>query len=207
MAHGGDVRARILEVAARLFMEQGFAATSVREIGERAAVGQSSLYHHVQSKGQLLFQLHQDFSREMLDRLAALVEANPSPTVQIRELVRTFLSAVENHQAEVTVFLREEHALSDAYRRELQRDRDQVDAIVDRMIENGIAAGELRKDLDIRLTRLVILGMCNWTYQWFQPGGEPSGEQIADFFADLIIHGMIAPEAKDTPVHLTSHDI
>ena len=51
MPPSGDVKARILDVAARLFMEQGFAATSVREIGERAGVGQSSLYHHVRSKG------------------------------------------------------------------------------------------------------------------------------------------------------------
>jgi len=199
MPQGGDVRTRILEVAARLFMEQGFAATSVREIGERAAVGQSSLYHHVQSKGHLLFQLHQSFSKDLVERLNAVVATNSSPTVQIRELVRVFLSAVESHQAEVTVFLREEHALPDTYRQEIQRDRDQVNAIVDGMIENGIAAGELRKDLDIRLARLGIMGMCNWTYQWFQPGGEHSGEQIAGFFADLIINGMAEP-AKDLPM-------
>src|SRR4051812_45885006 len=68
MSQGGDVKGRILAVAARLFMEQGFAATSVREIGERAAVGQSSLYHHVRSKSQMLFELSQSFSAELLRR-------------------------------------------------------------------------------------------------------------------------------------------
>jgi AcrR family transcriptional regulator len=193
MRQGEDVRARILEVAAQLFMQQGFAATSVREIGERACVGQSSLYHHVQSKGQLLYQLHQSFSRDLVNRLNAVVEANPSPTERIRGLVRVLLSVVESHQAEVTVFLREGHALPEGFRQEIQRDRDQVDTIVDRMISDGIAAGELRQDLDVRLTRLGILGMCNWSYQWFRPGGEHSSAQIADFFANLAINGMLAP--------------
>jgi TetR/AcrR family transcriptional regulator, cholesterol catabolism regulator len=193
MPQGGDVRARILEVAAQLFMEQGFAATSVREIGQRASVGQSSLYHHVRSKGQLLYQLHQSLSRDLFDRVNAVVEANPSPTEQIRGLVRVVLSVVESHQAEVTVFLREGHALPEGFRQEIQRDRDRVDAIVDRMISDGIAAGELREDLDVRLTRLGVLGMCNWSYQWFRPGGEQSSGQIADFFADLVINGVLAP--------------
>jgi AcrR family transcriptional regulator len=191
MPQGGDVRARILEVAAQLFMEQGFAATSVREIGERASVGQSSLYHHVQSKGQLLYQLHQSFSRDLVDRLTAVVAASASPTEQLRGVVRVVLSVVESHQAEVTVFLREAHALPEGSRQEIQRDRDQVDAIVDRVIADGVAAGELRADLDVRLTRLGILGMCNWAYQWFTPGGEHTSAQIADFFADLVINGMV----------------
>jgi AcrR family transcriptional regulator len=192
MAQGGDVRARILEVAAQLFMEQGFAATSVREIGERAAVGQSSLYHHVQSKGQLLFQLHQGFSKDLLDRLIAVVESTTSPTEQLRGLVHVVLSVVETHQAEVTVYLREGHALDEEARKEIQRERDQVDAIVDKIMTDGIKAGEMRPDLDVKLTRLGILGMCNWTYQWFRPGGEYSSGQIADYFADLVIQGVAA---------------
>jgi AcrR family transcriptional regulator len=194
MSQGGDVRARILEVAAQLFMEQGFAATSVREIGERASVGQSSLYHHVQSKGQLLYQLHQSFSRDLVERLNAMVESHSSPTEQIRGLVRVVLNVVESHQAEVTVFLRESHALPEGARQEIQRDRDQVDAIVDRMISDGIAQGELRKDLDVRLTRLGILGMCNWAYQWFRPGEEHTSNQIAEFFANLVINGVVADQ-------------
>ena len=195
MPQGGDVRARILEVAAQLFMEQGFAATSVREIGERAAVGQSSLYHHVQSKGQLLYQLHQGFSKELLDRLTTVIDSTSSPTEQLRGLVHVVLSVVETHQAEVTVFLREGHALPEGSRQEIQRERDQVDALVDKMIADGIEAGEFRHDLDVRLTRLGIMGMCNWTYQWYRPGGEQSSAEIADFFANLVINGLAAKPA------------
>src|SRR5262249_43676352 len=138
------------------------------------------------------YQLHQSFSRDLVDRLTAVVALHTSPTEQIRGLIRVVLSVVESHQAEVTVFLRESHALPEGSRAEIQRDRDRVDAIVDRVIANGVAAGELRPDLDVRLTRQAILGMCNWAYQWFSPGGEHSSSQIADFFADLVLRGMVA---------------
>jgi TetR/AcrR family transcriptional regulator, cholesterol catabolism regulator len=192
MPKGSDVKSRILEVAAQLFMEQGFAATSVREIGERAEVGQSSLYHHVQSKGQLLYELHHAFSRDLIDRLEKVIDSNPSPTEQLRGLVHVVLSVVESHQAEVTVFLREGHSLPDGARQDIQRERDQVDALVDKIISDGIKAGELRADLDVRLTRLGVLGICNWTYQWFRPGGEHSSAEIADYFANLVINGVAA---------------
>jgi len=190
MSQGGDVKARILAVAAQLFMEQGFAATSVREIGERAAVGQSSLYHHVRSKSQLLFQLSQSFSTELLDRITAMTNATPSPSDQLRGLIHVVLSVVESHQAEVTVFLREGHALPDGPRQQIHRERELVDALVDKMIVDGMTAREFRPDLDVRLTRMGILGMCYWTYQWFRPDGERGSADIANFFADLVLTGM-----------------
>ncbi|TDC58564.1 TetR/AcrR family transcriptional regulator [Actinomadura sp. KC345] len=192
MAKGGDVKARILEVAAQLFMEQGYAATSVREIGEHASVGQSSLYHHVQSKGQLLYELHHAFSLDLIDRLTAVIESKPSPTDQLRGLIHVVLGVVETHQAEVTVFLREGHALPEDARKDIQRERDQVDALVDKIISDGIEAGELREDLDVRLTRLGILGLTNWSYQWLRPGGERTSAEIADYFADLVVNGVAA---------------
>jgi len=192
MPEGGDVKARILAVAAQLFMEQGYAATSVREIGERASVGQSSLYHHVRSKGHLLYELHHAFSRDLIERLTSVIESESSPTDQLRAVIRVVLGVVESHQAEVTVFLREGHALPEGPRADIQRERDQVDALVDKVIMDGIEAGELRKDLDVRLTRLGILGLTNWAYQWFRPGGERTSAEIADYFADMIINGVAA---------------
>jgi len=200
MPPSGDVKARILDVAARLFMEQGFAATSVREIGERAGVGQSSLYHHVRSKGQLLFQLSHGFSSDLLERLTAMAASTPSPTEQLRGVVRVVLAVVESHQAEVTVFLREGHALPEGPRQQIQKERDQVDAMVDRMVSEGIAVGELRPDLDVRLTRMAILGMCNWTYQWFRPDGAKTSAEIADYFAGLLLCGLSNVDRRDATI-------
>lgn len=186
-----DVKGRILSEAAQLFMEKGFAATSVREIGERAGVGQSSLYHHVRSKGQLLQQLHETFIQKLTDDLTAVASSDASPTQQLRDIVHVVLTVVETHQPEVTVFLRESHALPKESRKKIQRERDEVDVVVDGVLKRGIASGEFRKDLDVHLTRLAILGMCNWSYQWFRPGGQRSIEEISEYFANFALQGVL----------------
>src|ERR1700761_9038275 len=98
---------RILRVAAELFYHNGFAATSVREIAEAAGVGQSSLYHHLRSKDQILIQLHVAFIDKLVADLQMTAASDAPPADQLQEIARVILATVESHQYEVTVFLRE----------------------------------------------------------------------------------------------------
>lgn len=181
---------RILRVAAELFMRKGYGGTSVREIGQRAGISQSALYHHIQSKSHLLKALHERFILEMIDRLEAVVDTDRSAPEKIRDIVGVVMSIIESHQPEVTVFLREQHALPTAMRRSIVKQRDRVDQLVDRVLHDGVVSGQLRSDLDVRLIRLGILGMCNWAYQWFRSGEEFSSEEIAATFSVIATEGI-----------------
>ncbi|MDP1737157.1 MAG: TetR/AcrR family transcriptional regulator [Caulobacter sp.] len=185
MSGRNDVKERILRAAADLFMARGFAGTTVREIGEHAGVGQSSLYHHARSKGQLLAELHANFSGDLIGLLEEVVASQTSPTIQLRGVVATIMAVVHDHRAVATVYLRESYALSDERRAELGPERTKVNAIVDLILERGRSSGEFRSDLDIPLTRLAILGMCNWAYQWYRPDGRQTITEISECFADL----------------------
>ena len=192
MARRNDVKERILDAAAALFMERGFAGTTVREIGEQAGVGQSSLYHHVHSKAQLLRQLHGTFVQDMLGQLELIVFAEEllSPTEQLRSVIHTILSSLDTHLPEVTVYLRESHALPERFRVEVTQERDKADMMVDIVLNRGITSGDFRPDLDVHLTRLAIFGMCNWGYQWYRPGGPQTIDEVSEYFADLVIRGV-----------------
>jgi AcrR family transcriptional regulator len=70
----GDTRERILEIAMELFTQQGYEATSLRQIADRLGVTKAALYYHFQSKDDLLIALTQPAQHmidELLDRLAA----------------------------------------------------------------------------------------------------------------------------------------
>ena len=176
-----------MDAAAELFMERGFGGTTVREIGERAGVGQSSLYHHARSKGQLLAELHAKHVQDLIGMLEEVVESDESPTVQLRGVISALLAMVHSHRAVVTVYLRETYALTPEAREEVREERKKTDSIIDRIITKGKECGEFRSDLDVFLTRRAILGMCNWTYQWYQPNGPRSIEEISENFADLAL--------------------
>lgn len=186
---------RILQTAAQLIMDHGFAATSVRQIGEEAGVSQGALYYHIGSKTNLLRALHERFLDDMLERLAEVEQIGGSPAAQLREMIEVVMVIIEDHQAEVTVFLREQHALPSDMRIDIVRRRDLVDEMFDRTIRRAIDVGEFRPELDVHLTRLAVLGTCNWAYQWFRPGGDTSRE-IAAAFADILLRGLcVTPQA------------
>lgn len=194
-----DTRRRIIDSAARLFMKNGFAATSVRSIGDAAGIGQSSLYHHIGSKGQILADIHETFVEDLLEKLGA-VEQQPdiSAAEKVRQVVRVVLMTVGTRQAEVTVFLREAHAVPSDRKQSIQDKRDEVDQILDSILRSGTKTGEFKPDPEVRLTRLAILGMCNWSYQWYRKRGDHSISDIADHFGNLIL-AAIATEHDRKP--------
>lgn len=198
-----NVKERIVKAAADLFMERGFGGTTVREIGERAGVGQSSLYHHAHSKGQLLAELHAKHVQDISGRLEAIEDSNASPAMQLREVVKALLAMVHTHKAVVTVYLRESYALSDKAREDVAVERKNNDTIIERIIQRGIDSGEFRSDLDVTLTRRAILGMCNWAYQWYSPKGPHSIDDIGENFADLaeasVVVGGVGKSAAPKP--------
>jgi len=104
---------------------------------------------------------------------------------------------VDTHRAVVTVYLRESYALTDEAREEVRNERKKTDAIIDEIIKRGRDIGEFRPDLDVYLTRRAILGMCNWAYQWYQPNGPRTMDEISENFADLAVASVInGPSAK-----------
>jgi hypothetical protein len=58
------------------------------------------------------------------------------------------------------------------------------------LLEQGVTTGEVRDDLDVRVTGYAILGMCNWVYRWYNPHGALSAEEVADIFTRLVLEGL-----------------
>lgn len=96
---GRTPREQILDAAAELFASRGFAATSTRDIAERAGIRQASLYYHVAGKPQLLRELLDASVRPTLDGLDELL-AGEDPAAALHALavrdVRTLLEAPHN---------------------------------------------------------------------------------------------------------------
>jgi AcrR family transcriptional regulator len=180
---------QILSAAAQLFMEKGYHAASVREIGDRLRISQSSLYYHAKSKPQILV----DLNRRFMDRLTRSfeeIEASESePEVKLRAVVAQLVRVTADYQPEVTVVLQERRSLPRRYERPIQKQRDRIDEIIDDILREGIEAGKFR-NVEPSLTRLALTGMCNWAYAWYRPGGSHSPEQIADHFAEIFLRGI-----------------
>ena len=185
-------RDEVVRTAARLFSERGYHGTSMQDLGEALGVLRGSLYAHIGSKEELLFEVVDQGAERFLERAAEAVSSDAGAAARLRALLVGHIETAIEHIDAATVFLNEWRYLSQERRATVQAKRDRYESIVRATIEQGVASGEFRADLDIPLAARLVLSAGNWTYSWFRPEGPLSAREVGESFADLLVEGMKA---------------
>ena len=183
-------RERIVTATGRLFRDKGYHGASMADIGKAVGLEKGSLYSHISSK--------QDVLRELVMRGATLfmagirqVAASDAPApVKVREAMRAHLRVVAEQPALATVFLQEWRRLEGASLDEVNRLRADYESMWRDIVAAGVRDGLFRADLDTRFAALLLLSAANWAYQWFDPQGDLSADDVADKFTDIALEGM-----------------
>src|ERR1700759_1381531 len=97
-------REELTQIAARLFAERGYQGTSLADLASALGVQKPSLYHHIASKEDLLWEVAQDGAAAFHAALAGLPSA-PAPE-RIRLALRAHLAVVAGQLDLATVFVR-----------------------------------------------------------------------------------------------------
>jgi AcrR family transcriptional regulator len=189
-----STNSRLLQTAAELFWEKGFAGTSTRELSERLGIQKASLYYHIRSKDDLLYDISirslEDIQQAVMSAVAgAPVEGRLRAMVQAHLL--TALTARDMHATMLT----ELRAMSAERRVAVLARRDSYERMVMEIIRAEQDAGRLRADMDAHFLSLSLLNLLNWTIFWYRPDGERTIPDIADSFYDVYVNGagFVAP--------------
>ena len=183
-------REQILEEAARLFGRRGYHATSMRDIGEATGMLAGSLYAHISSKEDLLFEIVLQAANQFLDRLESLRPLDLSPEERLRRAMRAHVGVVADNLDEAWVFHHEWKALTGERRDEVRRLRRRYEQLWDEIVRGLPGAA------DPRFARLLVLSAANWTYTWYRPEGPLSPDEVADRFSDLLLAGLGTKEGS-----------
>jgi AcrR family transcriptional regulator len=180
-------RRELTREAARLFAQKGYHGTSIGDIAEAMGVQKGSLYAHIASKEDLLYET----MREGADAFHAALDAIPenAPAVdKIRLALRGHLRVVAEQLDVATVFVQEWRYLEGARRDEIVAERRRYEERIRELFREGRELSELRADLDETAAALLLLSAANWAYTWLQPGRDT--DEIADRFFALLVDGM-----------------
>ncbi len=186
---------RIIDAALLLFEEHGFHAVTVDRIVRESGTSKGGFYHNFKSKDELLYTIHDSFINYILDKAEDAYNRYSTPAERLYETVKSFVMMFEIYRPHVTVFYQETLYLSKDYFVSIKKKRDQYKEMMFRVIEEGIACGEFRQEIPVPITSMAIFGMTNWTYKWYKESGRYSVEEIANIYADLIMHAVMTPEA------------
>ncbi len=183
-------RAEMVQAAARLFSERGYHGTSMQHLADALGLQRGSLYAHIGSKEELLFDVVEQGADRFLERAERALGLQALASVRLRRLLVGHIETAIEHLDAATVFLNEWRYLSADLRSIIQAKRDRYESMVRQLIEEGIAAGEFRADANVRFAARLVLSAGNWTYAWYRPGGELGPAEIGERFAELIIRGL-----------------
>src|SRR5947207_14155911 len=180
-------RNELTRQAARLFAEKGYHGTSIGEIAEALGVQKGSIYAHIQSKQDLLYETMLEGARAFHAGLDAIPD-ELSATEKIRLALRSHLRVVADPLEVATVFVQEWRYLEGDRRDEILQERRRYEERIRALFREGRELGDLRTDLDDATAALLALSASNWAYTWLQPGRDT--DELADRFYALLMDGM-----------------
>src|SRR5919197_890176 len=180
-------RSELTREAARLFAEKGYHGTSIGDLAAALGVQKGSLYAHIASKQDLLYETMREGAEAFHGALYAIPERLPA-VEKIRLALRGHLRIVAEQLDVATVFVQEWRYLEGARRDEIVAERRRYEERVRALFREGRDLGELRSDLDDATAALLVLSAANWAYTWLQPGRDT--DQLAERFYVQLLDGM-----------------
>ena len=192
----GNRRQAVLHAAARLFRQQGFAATSTRDIAAAAGMRSGSPFYHFENKAALLGAVIQEGMRSALQRQAVAVAAAAEDGVKmgqslsaresLRVLVRSHFEVLLGPDSDfIPVMLYELRSLSDAQRSEVNRLKAAYEAAWVPVLQSLHASGELQGAPG--LARLMLFGALNWSVQWYDASREATLDDLTQTALQLFL--------------------
>ena len=187
-------RSELTREAARLFAQKGYHGTSIGDLAGALGVQKGSLYSHIASKEDLLYETMREGASAFHATLDAIPEEAPT-TEKIRLALRGHLRVVAEQLDVATVFVQEWRYLEGDRRDEIVAERRRYEERIRELIREGRDLGALRSDLDDAAAALLLLSAANWAYTWLKAGRDT--DDLADRFFALLVDGM---RGYSTPV-------
>lgn len=181
---------RIVAAAVDLFYRQGYNATSLRQIADEVGLQVGSLYNHMSSKEQLLFDIMRGVMTELLDHTETeMAAAGDDPLARLLAFLRASIHFHATRQKQTFIGNTELRGLSDEHRSEIVELRDDYEATLRRAIQEAGDAGAITVE-DVQLATFAALAICTSVATWYRPSGRLSLEDL-----DGMLPGLFGPLA------------
>jgi AcrR family transcriptional regulator len=195
----GATSERILDVAADLFCEKGFYATTTRELATRLNIQQASLYHHISNKEELLHRICRQVMDGFLADLPKALKGAPNGRSRVNAFIDAHLHVMMQNPRHTLAVVSEFRALSRPHFAEITRNYKEYSHLLEAELSSAQTAGSLRTDIPSKHIRLALLNYLNWTPRWFHASGALSIKELSSIYERVFWEGVINPGVRQIP--------
>jgi TetR/AcrR family transcriptional regulator, cholesterol catabolism regulator len=169
---------RIVEAAVDLFHRQGYNATSLRQIADDVGLQVGSLYNHMSSKEQLLFDIMRDVMEELIEHTEEEMASVGSDSLdRVLAFLRASIHFHATRQKQTFIGNSELRGLSPEHRAEIVELRDRYETMLRDTLQAAQDDGALEVS-DVQLATFAALALCTSVATWYRPNGRLSLEDL-----------------------------
>ena len=184
-------RARLIEVAKRLYQEHGSEHVTVRRIAAAAKIEAGSIYYHFSSRDEIMRAVLESgvggARDEVMQAIAEAGEHSP-PLVRLRAALVAHLKYTlrEHFSSRLKSIRRLPKRLRE---RHMQQERDYA-AIFTGLLREADKQGLLKPGFDLSVVRMLMLGSLTWAAEWYDPKGPMTPDDLADELMKMATTGI-----------------
>lgn len=198
------VEEEIMRVATGCFTERGYQATTIEEIAERVEISRVTFYTYFKSKEELLQAIFVRGLRDYEQSLAAILQEGLPQSEKLRRIMALQIASLTTEQPAIRLFFTEEHHLPPQLARQVQEFHRRIDRLLEQETIDSIERGELI-NVHPRLLMYAFMGMCNWVYRWYRPGGAITPTAIVDTFSRILESGCLQTPTEEKDMSEAEH--
>jgi AcrR family transcriptional regulator len=184
------VREKVLAAAVQSFAEYGYNAATMRDIARIAGIQAASIYYHYASKQALLVEIMETHMRHLNANLERIVSKQETVQQRLHEAITNHIRLHTTYKSEFFIIDTEIRALEGENRSYILSLRDQYEALLQRLLLEGMEQGVLRQT-DVKVASYAIIAMCTEVAKWFRPAGRLSVQQVIDIYSQMVTEGLL----------------
>jgi AcrR family transcriptional regulator len=195
---GSEARAprKLLDAAASLFCEKGYETTSTQDLARALGIRKPTLYHHMASKEDLLFQVMEEAHAQVRGAAIRAVAGAPTSAAKVNALIHAHMTTMLGSRDYHYVMLVEHRSLSPVHREQLRELHKEYGELIKEVLADAQAAGVLRTDIRSSHLAFLLTNLMNWSIFWYRDTGGLSPHHIAALIQTQFLHGAMMESAR-----------
>jgi AcrR family transcriptional regulator len=188
-----DTRAILLNVATNLFYQKGYPNTTIREIGQKARISNSIIYHYFKNKEEMLFEIIQISSKDLVNALFKIQQEIEDPVECLKEMLQTHMVAwCLKRKKESKIIVADDYWLTGKRREANRIMQRQIYSLYLEKLEE-ISRNKRLRNVDLKVLAFTIFGAITSFFRWYHEGGSLSKEDVAQNVITILFNGILKP--------------
>ena len=179
--------AEVNDAAIRVFSAKGYSAASLQDIADEVGLLKGSLYHYIESKDAVLFEILQNSHQQAIEIMRQTDALNLEPVERLRSYIRSLTSWYLENRERASIYFTEWRYLTGDYRDTVQQQRREFLGYVRQILAEAQRRELARSDLNVNIASLFLLSAVNSVPLWYRTTGPITSSEIADEVAELAV--------------------